>query len=144
MIWKLIQNHLNLIIQTLLPFGFLIVDSLLKWTSGKRDFKEMGADVCLAGFSLYVGTLLGLLYYGKMQHARDVVTALVIMFFGTVAWWLCIVLGYSRIPVLRRNAVTGSARGWTDWVQPVAAIVIGGVTTFYLAGLSWALTSGKP
>ncbi|MBD0319749.1 MAG: hypothetical protein ICV87_05410 [Gemmatimonadetes bacterium] len=31
MIWQLVQNHLRLIIQTLLPFGFLIVDSLLKW-----------------------------------------------------------------------------------------------------------------
>lgn len=144
MIWQLVQNHLKLIIQALLPFGFLFVDSLLKWTSGKRDFKEMGADMCLAGFSLYVGTLLGLLYYGKMQQAVDDVTALVIIFFGTVAWWLCIVLSYSRIPVPRRSAVAGSAGGWAHRVQPVAAIVIGGVTTFYLAGLSWALTSGKP
>jgi hypothetical protein len=141
MIWQLVQNHLRLIIQTLLPCGFLIVDSLLKWTSGKEDFNDVGADVCLAGFSLYVGTTLGLLYDGKMPKSGDAVTALVIMFFGTVAWWLCIVLSYNRLPPLRRNSAGGADAGR---MQPIAAIVIGSVTTFYLAGLSWELTSRNP
>ena len=143
MVWQLVQSHLKLIIQTLMPFGFLIVDSLLKWTSGKRDFKDTGADVCLVGYSLYVGTLLGLLYDGTIQHARDVVTALVILFFGSVAWWLCIVLSYSRIPLLRRRVGVRSGVG-PGWVQPAVAMIIGTMTTYYLAGLSWELTSRTP
>jgi hypothetical protein len=145
MIWQLVQSHLKLIIQALLPFGFLIVDSLLKWTSGKKDFKDTGADVCLAGYSLYVGTLLGLLYDGAVQRASDVVTALVILFFGTVAWWLCIVLSYSGVPLRRRRVGVRGVRGaGRRWVQPVAAIIIGSMVTFYLAGLSWELTSTTP
>lgn len=144
MIWQLVQNNLNAIIRVMLPFGFLIADGILRWASGKRDYRDAGADVCLAGFSLYVGTVLGLLYDEKLERKGDVVTALLIMFFGTAAWWLCIVLSYSRITLSRRTARRRSKRGISGWLQPVAAIVIGTVTSFYLTGLSWQLTSGKP
>jgi hypothetical protein len=127
----------------MLPFGFLLADGILRWASGKRDYRDAGADVCLAGFSLYVGTVLGLLYDGKLEREVDIVTALVIMFFGTAAWWLCIVLSYSRI-TLRRSARGRSVRRISGWLQPIAAILIGTVTSFYLTGLSWQLTSGKP
>lgn len=147
MIWEFVQRHLQLIIQTLLPFGFFAVDGLLKWTSGKNDFRDTGADVCLAGFSLYVGTLLGLLYQGRIARPHDVVTALVILFAGAIIWWTCIILSYNRIPIGKARAATGpqpaANEKFARW-QPVAAIVLGSAATFYLAGLSWDLSTLKP
>ncbi len=146
MIWEFVQRHLQLIIQTLLPFGFFAVDALLKWTSGKNDFRDTGADVCLAGFSLYVGTLLGLLYQGRIARPHDVVTALVILFAGAIVWWTCIILSYNRIPMGRTRTATGpqpaneKVAGW----QPAAAVLLGSAATFYLAGLSWDLSTLKP
>lgn len=147
MIWEFVQRNLQMIIQTLLPFGFFVVDSLMKWTSGKRDFRDTGADVCLAGFSLYVGTLLGLLYQGRIARPHDVVTALVILFVGAIVWWACIILSYNRIPIRTTWAATGPQPAASEKIarwQPVTAIVLGSAATFYLAGLSWELSTVKP
>jgi hypothetical protein len=119
----------------------------MKWTSGKRDFRDTGADVCLAGFSLYVGTLLGLLYQGRIARPHDVVTALVILFAGAIVWWACIILSYYRIPIRRPRAATGlqpvASENIARW-QPATVIVLGSAATFYLAGLSWELSTVKP
>lgn len=146
-IWEFVQRHLQLIIQSLLPFGFFAVDGLLKWTSGKNDFRDTGADVCLAGFSLYVGTFLGLLYQGRITHPHDIVTALVILFAGAIVWWVCIILSYNRIPIGKIRGVFGPLSAANEkharW-QPALACVLGSAATFYLAGLSWALSRLKP
>ena len=123
------------------------MDGLLKWTSGKSDFRDTGADVCLAGFSLYVGTLLGLLYQGRIVRPHDVVTALVILFAGAIVWWTCIILSYNRIPIWRTGPANAPRPGANDnlarW-QPAAAVVLGSAATFYLAGLSWDLSTLTP
>jgi hypothetical protein len=143
-IWEFVQRHLQLILQALLPFGFFAVDGLLKWTSGKHDFRDTGADVCLAGFSQYVGTLLGLLYQGRITRPHDVVTAWVILFAGAVVWWTCILLSYNRIPIRKTSAAPDSQPAADEKaarLQPAAAILLGAAATFYLAGSWWNLST---
>jgi len=129
-LWAVLRTHVEQLAPVLLPVALLIVDAIVKWTAGKKDFRDLGADVCLAGFSLYLGTFLIALQERTLAGTDDVLTGIILTLVIAFLWWLCVVLSYNRIP-LRRNS------GW----QPIVALVIAGITTYWCMRFSWALVA---
>ena len=126
-IWDFIQRNLRVILPIFIPIGFMLADVFFKVVNGKTDFDELGADTCLAGCSLFIGTTLGQIFLKKMTDPEEIVTAVIFGFVFVSIWGTCISLSFKKMPLINSN------------YQPKVGFILG-AATFYLCCLyTWRL-----
>jgi hypothetical protein len=128
--WELIKNNLHFIIPIFLPLGFFIVDIVLKAVMREKNFDSLGSDTCLAGCSLFIGTLLAQIYYKRLTDPTDTVTGFIFSLIFLSLWWVCLSLSYKKFPIAR-----GSSK------QPLFSGIVGCGSFYGCAVYTWQLLS---
>lgn len=132
-LWNLVHENLGVIVPLLVPIGFNLVNSILKWERGVLNPDLLGADMSVGSCSLYAGTVLGGIYHRKFTSSDDILTALIVAFILLGSWWLCLSLGTRNFPV-----------GKGSDAQPRMAFVIGCGFLYISCVLAWKILQGAP
>jgi hypothetical protein len=90
-LWIFTERHLDSILTYGLPFLFLAGDTIMKWSTGQKDFSSLGADASLSGVALYVGTFLALIAK-QVLPGTAAASAVILLFPSLLAWFFCLKL----------------------------------------------------